>query len=123
MAETIIGSKGIKTANTVLYGVDGHLGQQTTQTNVALTGTVIPASSFRRYLVVIDTLGAVTAVPGATGENMLPEIPLHKAPIGAVKVATDATHTFTPGTTSLNATGVTDTYYDLSCVPAAGYPA
>ena len=64
-----------------------------------------------------------TATAGVTNENMLPEIPSNQAPIGAVKIATDSTHTFTPGTTGLNATGITDTYFDLSCVPTAGYPA
>jgi hypothetical protein len=123
VAETIIGSKGVKTANTIQYVLDGHNGSQTTQTNIAIGGAVIPISSFRWYLLSINTDGTVTATPGENNANWLPEIPSNQTPIGAVKIATDATHTFTPGLTSLNGTGITDTYYDLSCVPKAGYPA
>lgn len=122
VAETIIGPKGVKTANTFMFGIDGHTGSQTTQTNVALTGDTLPISSFRWYLAVIDTAGAVTMIPSEDNLNDLPAIPANKAPIGALKIVTDATHTFIPGTTSLNAAGITDTYYDLSCVPKAGYP-
>jgi len=123
VAQTIIGAKGVKTANTFLFGIDGHCGQQTTQTNVALGGSTLPASSFRWYLASIGTTGVVTMTPGTDNENMLPAIPANQAPIGALKIATGAAATFTPGTTGLNATGITDTYYDLSCVPKAGYPA
>lgn len=123
VSETIIGSKGVKTGNTFLFGVGGHMGSQTTQTNVALTGAVIPVSSFKWWLVSIDTSGTITMTPGGNGENWLPEIPADQAVVGALKVATSGAVTFTPGTTSLNAAGITDTYFDLSCVPKAGYPA
>lgn len=123
VAQTILGAKGVKTANTFLFGVDGHCGQQTTQTNVAIGGATIPVSSFRWYLASIGTTGVVTMTPGQDNANWLPEIPANQAPIGALKIATDATHTFIPGTTGLNAAGITDTYFDLSCVPKAGYPA
>jgi hypothetical protein len=123
VAQTIIGSKGIKTGNTFQFVLNGHNGSQTTQTNVALTGTTIPVSSFKWWLAVIDSSGTVTAVEGTNGKNVLPEIPDGKVPIGAVKIATNSSVTFIPGVTSLNLTGITDTYYDLSCVPAAGYPA
>lgn len=124
VAQTIIGSKGIKTGSTFTFVVDGHMGSQTTQTNVALTGSVIPVSSFKWYLVTINTSGTVTATPNpVNGVNELPTIPANQAVVGAVKIATNDSVTFTPGTTSLNATGITDTYYDLSCVPKAGYPA
>ena len=123
VAQTIIGAKGIKTANTVSFIIDGHMGSQTTQTNVALTGTTIPVSSYKWYTISINTDGTVTATPGENGVNWLPAIPAGEAIIGAVKVATNSTTTFTPGTTGLSKTGITDTYYNLSCVPAAGYPA
>ena len=123
VTETIIGTKGVKTGNTFMFGIDGHTGSQTTQTNVAIGGSVIPVSSYRWYLAVINTLGTVTTIPGEINMPWLPEIPASQAPIGAIKIATDGTHTFTPGVTALNATGITDTYYDLSCVPKAGIPA
>lgn len=123
VAQTIIGAKGIKTANTLAFGIDGHTGSKTTTTNIALGGAAIPISSFKWWLVTVDTAGTFTATPGENGKNVLPDIPASQAVVGAVKVATDATHTFTPGVTGLNSTGITDTYYNLSCVPAAGYPA
>lgn len=123
VAQTIIGSKGYKTANTFMFGIDGHTGSQTTQSNLALTGAVIPVSSFKWWLITIDTDGTLHAAPGNNGENILPSIPANQAVVGAIKVATSAAATFTPGVTSLNATGITDTYYDLSCIPKAGYPA
>lgn len=123
VAQTIVGAKGIRTANTVTYILDGHVGSQTTQTNVALTGDIIPVSSYKWYTVSINSSGTVTATPGENGVNWLPAIPTGEALIGAVKVATNASVTFTPGTDGLNKTGVTDTYYDLSVVPKAGYPA
>ena len=36
-----------------------------------------------------------------------------------IKVATDASTTFTPGTTDLGASGVTDTYYDCMDMPGS----
>lgn len=122
VAETVIGTKGVETTNTIQYVLDGHARSQTTQTNVAVGGAVLPISSYRWYLLSIGTTGVVTATPGEDNKNWLPAIPANQSPIGAFKIATDATHTFTPGLTSLSATGITDTYFDLSCVPAAGYP-
>ena len=123
VAETIIGAKGFKTANTIMFGVNGHMGSQTTQTNLALTGAVIPVGSFKWWLVTINTTGTLAATPGTNNVAELPAIPADQAVVGAIKVVTDATHTFTPGVTGLSAAGITDTYYDLSCVPAAGVPA
>jgi hypothetical protein len=123
VAETIIGTKGIKTTNTIFFGIDGHTGSQTTQTNVAITGEEIPISSFKWWLVTIDVDGHINTYPGENGINLLPEIPQSEAPIGAFKVATSNAVTFTPGITSLSKAGITDTYYDLSCIPKAGYPA
>lgn len=124
VTQTVLGSKGVKTGNTFKFAINGHDGSQTTQTNVALApSATIPVSSFKWWLIVIDTSGVVTTVAGTNGVNVLPDIPADKAPIGAVKVVTNGSVTFIPGVTSLNLTGITDTYYDLSCVPAAGYPA
>lgn len=123
VAQTIIGAKGVKTTNTIQFVLDGHAGSQTTQTNVAIGGAVIPVSSYRWYTLSIDTAGTVTATPGEDNKNQLPEAPANQTIIGAFKIATNADTTFTPGLTSLNRAGITDTYYDLSCVPVAGYPA
>lgn len=123
VAQTIIGAKGIKTANTVNYIIDGHIGSQTTQTNVAVTGETLPVSSYRWHTVSINTSGTVTVTPGEDNVPWMPAIPTGEAVIGALKITTNSSVPFVPGTTGLNKTGITDAYYDLSVVPAAGYPA
>ena len=81
------------------------------------------------YLVCIDSANAITTVKGTAvltadlvaGTKVLkwPELPADKAPVGAVKIAVTTTYNFTAGTTALDATGVTATYYDLFSVPIA----
>lgn len=122
VAQTIIGSKGIKTANVLDFVLKGHCGQKAATNNIALTGAVLPAESYRWYLISIDENGNFTATPSADNTAILADIPVNQTPCGALKIATAAATTFTPGITSLNATGITDTYYDLSCVPKAGIP-
>ena len=97
--------------------------------------TVIPltaataqaASTSCLYLMQIDTAGTVTSVKGTevltaeitNGTEVLewPTLAAGKCPIGAVRIDCDSTHTFTPGTTALDAAGITETYYDLATVP------
>jgi len=79
------------------------------------------------YLMQIDTAGNVTSVKGTevltaeitNGTEVLewPEPADGKCPFGAVRIDCDSTHTFTPGTTALDAAGITETYYDLATVP------
>lgn len=81
------------------------------------------------YIICLNSSGTVSTVKGVealtaeltSGEDFLdwPQIDADLCPIGAVKVETDATHTFTAGTTALDATGVTDTYYDFIAMPVA----
>jgi hypothetical protein len=93
------------------------------------TGTVQPVLTKCLYLVCIDSAGAITTVQGESvltadltaGTKVLrwPEVPANKCPVGAVKITLASTATFTPGTTALDATNVTATYYDLFSVPTA----
>lgn len=131
VAETIIGSKGVATANTLFYTVDGHAGSKAATNNIAFTGVQpIAAESFRWYLLTIgpgaDGTFYLTPAP-EDGVNVLPDIPVVNnyltTVVGAVKIATAANTVFVPNTTSLNATGITDTYFNLSVIPMAGYPA
>ena len=81
------------------------------------------------YLICIDSGGNVTSVKGdsaltadlVAGNDVLkwPALPAGKAPIGAVKMAVTTTYNFTAGTTALDATGCTATYYNLFSVPTA----
>ena len=92
--------------------------------------TVQPADTTCLYLMQIDKDGTVTSAQGepvlntllAAGAKRLlwPEVDADtKCPFGAVKVKTVAV-TFTPGTTALDASGITETYYDLAMVPTKG---
>ncbi len=75
------------------------------------------------YLVQIDSAGAITTVKGTAvltadlvaGNKVLqwPRPAANKCPVGAVKITLASTATFTAGTTALDATNVTATYYDF----------
>ncbi len=81
------------------------------------------------YLICVDSAGTVTSVKGTpvltadlvAGTKVLqwPILPAGVAPIGAVKMAVTTTYNFTAGTTALDATGCTATYYNLFSVPTA----
>ena len=71
---------------------------------------------------IINGTPVLTAsITAGTAKALFPEVPSTQCIIGGIKVETDSTHTFTPATTELSAAGITDTYYNLSCVPINGY--
>ncbi len=84
--------------------------------------------STRLYLLVMNTAGAVSIVPGpivdtaelAAGRVALqfPDAPLNTAVFGALRIAVTANTGFVPGTTALAAAGVTATFLNLATVPA-----
>lgn len=92
---------------------------------------VQPVSTTVYYVIVVNGSGTVyviqgtysgqtfTAFKNALGTGAIPDIavPNLYAPIGAFKVVTDSTHTFTPATTALDAAGVTVTYCSLNRLP------
>jgi len=96
-----------------------------TPANGSFTGLV--GGSTRLYGIFLDTTGAVTIVPGpvvntaqlAAGTAALhfPPAQRDKACIGAMRVAVTANTTFVPGTTALDASGVTTTFLNLSSMP------
>ena len=123
-AVTHVSVQGVETDNAITYCVDGVAVSLAATADVYFsTGGIIPISSFKWYLVYGTAAGALAVIPGETGVAALPDIPAGGAPVGCFKVVTDATHTFTPGTTALNATGITTTYYDLAVMPTAGIAA
>jgi hypothetical protein len=56
---------------------------------------------------------------GATyvGDGSIPALAAGYCPIGVMKVVTNASTAFTPGTTALDAAGVTATYFDVAMLP------
>ena len=82
-----------------------------------LSGLAVQAADTTLYyLMSIDSAGDDQVAVGTTGN--LPAIPSGSCPVGYIKVVTVAV-TFTPGTTLLDAAGVTVTYTNLSQLPLA----
>lgn len=100
----------------------------------ALLGAYVqPISTTAYYTLALDGAGNVAVVQGwyagqnlsqlqvgvsAVGDGAVPDVPLGYTPIGVLKVATGGAATFTPGTTALDAAGVTVTYFDVALMPA-----
>jgi len=93
--------------------------------------TVLGVNAAGTIAVVQGTFAGQNLVPSATaglgalsnagtsfvGDGSIPSLPDGFAPLGLVKsVATSAT--FTPGTTLLNAAGVTHTFFDIGLIPS-----
>lgn len=70
------------------------------------------------YAICIDSAGAITAYKGKDDETTdLPRHPKNLCCFGLIKIVTVGV-TFTMGTTDYSASGITDTYYDVSCLPS-----
>ncbi len=110
------------------FAINGTLYHKADAATVAVTAqTIQPALYTCLYLVQLDAAGTLSTVKGtqvlsaalAAGDAVLkwPEPTANCCPIGAYKVVTAATYTYTAATTDHNATGVTTTYIDLMCIP------
>ena len=138
----------IKTVADIVYVIDGRFYTKSATDNIAISysgATVYQAAaggiqavnggftggvngSTRIYGIFLDTSGAVSILPGpivdsaelAAGRVALPfpDAPRGVCPIGALRIALTAGVTFTPGSTDLGATNVTDTFYNLADIPA-----
>lgn len=110
------------------------------QAPVTINGTTYGTSAL--YLVQLDAAGNVTtrqsniAIAGVDADGKvngtamptpydqraaLPESDSNCAPIGFIKVTTNSSTTFTPGTTALDAAGLTVTYTNLVFDPATPF--
>jgi hypothetical protein len=107
----------IKITNDIDYAIDGVLYKKAAADNIAMTAAAQQAiSTYCMYLVTLDAAGTLTITKGtsvATDTAVLPALPASNGAIGAFKIATDGSTTFTSGTTDLGAAGITETYYDL----------
>lgn len=114
-------STKIKTATAVDYTINGLNYQKAATDNITITaGAVQAISTFCKYLVSVDSSGAVTTTKGEDATTavlaLLPDLPADNAPIGYFQVATSGADTFTAGTTALDAAQVTDTYVDMGSI-------
>lgn len=97
---------------------------------------VQPVSTTVYYVLALDAAGAVYVVQGTFAGQVVPAVPLYHqtfngvggvpqvnqlpvnvTPVGIIKIATNASTTFTPATTLLDAAGITATYFDVSVLP------
>lgn len=62
-------------------------------------------------------LGSSQAGSSWVGDGSIPDVPDGVTPIGVLKVV-NATNAFTPGTTLLDAAGVTVSYFDVAILPS-----
>ena len=114
----------------IFYCIDGILYYAADDATVAVTAAAVQAvSTTCLYLVCLDSSGTLSTVKGtavSTADLTAGSAVLHwptptadTCPIGAVKIATSDSVTFTAGTTEFSAEGITDTYYDLFAIPTA----
>jgi hypothetical protein len=130
-----------KIVNTTAYTVGGRILSKGATDNFWTLGgagsaTTVAVGSWQKYLLCIDDAGAASVVegtqssvsaaavswvnvsPAAKAFTQNPWAPIitvlsaSRAILGVLTVATDATHTFIPGTTLLGATGITATFID-----------
>lgn len=107
----------VKTANQVDFFINGSVFRKAATDDFwTLTGSTVAISSFQKWLLCVDSSGAASVVIGTAASTaagvVLPALPANKSVFGVLTVATDASHTFIPGTTLLGAAGITATYVD-----------
>lgn len=131
------GAATCKTVNTVQIMYNGKMKAVSAFTAQAFPSSpslpVQPVSTTYYYLVTVKWSDASKRIFGPTellnssgtnvGNNVmgsaaitsrLPRAPEGFVPVGAISVTTDSSTTFTPGTTALDAAGLTVTYTDLA---------
>lgn len=104
----------------VNYVKSGLFGQIATG-EIRLSGATQEVSTTKLYIFTYNTSTSTTEVTvGAAGETDLNDItlPSGNIPFGYMKIVTDSTHEFVPGTTAMTATGITETYYNLAIIPS-----
>lgn len=112
--DSVAGSSYIQPANTTVYYV--------LAVNAAGTVAVVQGN----YLGQVPTLdptkgvGALAAIgTSAKGDGSVPNPPDGYTAFGIIKVTTDGSTTFTPGTTLLDAAGLAVAYFDVCLLPSA----
>ena len=110
----------IQTSTQVVYNLYNQQYTLAATNNLPMTACAQQAvSTFCYYLVSANVSGGVVVTKGTDNTYGLPATPPGAVAMGALRVTTDATHTFTSGTTDLAATGITATFYDIDTGIAA----
>lgn len=114
-----------KTTYAITYVINGRTYYKGATDNLAFSaGTALAAKQACVFFVLIDSAGTVTTsqsaiVANASGSGYVPTAfewpnPADKAVIGAIRVSTNNSATFTPAGTDLSATDVVDTAFDVA---------
>jgi hypothetical protein len=104
----------LKTANAIVYFLYNQQISKAATDNITMTACAQQAvNTFCYYLVSGDVNGTITVTKGVNNTYALPSTPAGQTAIGAFMVTTDGVTTFTSGTTALNASGITVSYYDI----------
>lgn len=104
------------------FTIGGRVYTKAAADNIALTAAPAqPVLTSAYYLLSVNAAGTVTTTAGtsAASNPAIPVPPDGQAVFGAIKVDLAEEATFTPGTTALNATNVTATFYNLTRVPSS----
>jgi len=119
-------SATIQLAVAIDFAIDGVISEKAITDNLAITAATEQAVSTKCcYLAYINAAGTVATLKGseiavsANADDFVfwPECPDGFAAFGGFTIVTDATHTYTAGTTDNSATGITDVYFDMMQVP------
>lgn len=108
-----------KTVNSVNYFANGvPVTKGATDNLWTFVGVVVAVSSWNKYLLCLNAAGTASVVPGIQSTVSAAAVQFFALPaagvaiIAVATVATDVSHTFTPGTTLLGAAGITTTFAD-----------
>ena len=118
-------SATFKTVNTLTFTSNGVFKSYAATDNLAFTaGTALAASQACLFAVWITGAGAVSTTQGpivAAGDPCpVPgQVTAGTTLVGLIKVTTSSAATFTPGTTDLGATGITDVFSDCMDMPGS----
>ena len=114
-----------KTTNTLAFTNNGVFKSKGATDNLTFSaGTALAANQGCLFAVWINASGTVTTTQGPIVASTDPcPVPGQTTPnttlVGLIKVVTDSTATFTPGSTDLGASGVTDTFFDCMDMPGS----
>lgn len=112
------------------YAIDGQIYTCTSDDgDIQLDDNTVTAGYTALFLCCIDSAGTITVVKSdevdnddlAAGNAVIhwPTPTANTCPFGAIKVKNATASVFTGGTTGLDTSDITDTYYNLLAVPTA----
>jgi hypothetical protein len=118
-------SATFKTVNTLTFTNNGVFKSLAATDNLTFsTGTALANSQACLFAVWVNTSGTVTTTQGpivAAGDPcpVPTQATANVTLVGLIKVTTSSAATFTPATTDLSASGITDVFYDCMVMPGS----